>query len=51
MGWTYEITAWMKTEDGYQDVYQYQGESLFAAIMAMLRARKHSKCVRFTWRG
>ena len=51
MGWTYEVTKFVKVEDYYEDVFEYRGESLLKAILAMLRARKESGCVRFVWRG
>ena len=55
MGWTYEITKFVKVDNGisntYQDLFEYRGESLLKAILAMLRARKESGCVTFVWRG
>lgn len=51
MGWTYEITKFVKVDNSYQNVFEYRGESLLKAILAVLRARKESGCVTFTWRG
>ena len=51
MGWKYEVTAWVQADGQYQDEYVYQGKHIIPAIMAILRARKYSGCVRFTWRG
>ena len=51
MGWTYEITKFVKVGGHYEDVFEYRGESLLKAILAILRARKESGCVTFVWRG
>jgi hypothetical protein len=51
MGWTYEVTQWVCVDEQWQDEKVYGGESLLAAIAAILRARKVSGCVRFAWRG
>ncbi len=51
MGWTYEVTKFVKVDGIYQDVFAYRGESLLKAILAALRARKESACVSFVWRG
>jgi hypothetical protein len=51
MGWTYEVTMWVQTNDGWQDEFAYRGESLLSAVLAIRRARKISSCVRLTWRG
>ena len=51
MGWTYEVTKRVCIDNSYQDVFEYQGESLLKAVLAMLRARKESGCVTFVWRG
>lgn len=51
MGWTYEVTKFVKVDGSYEDVFAYRGESLLKAILAMLRARKESGCVSFIWRG
>lgn len=51
MGRTYEVTAWVQKDDQWQDEYVYRGERLLPAVLAILRARKYSGCVRFAWRG
>ena len=51
MGWTYEITKFVKVDNTYQDVFEYHGDSLLKAILAIIRARKESVCVTFVWRG
>jgi len=51
MGWTYEVTKFVKVNGNYEDVFEYRGESLLKAILATLRARKESGCVSFVWRG
>ena len=51
MGWTYEVVKLVRVDNYYQDVFEYRGESLLKAILAILRARKESGCVTFTWRG
>ena len=51
MGWTYEVTEWVQVEGVWLEKYVYCGERLLTAIAAIMRARKRSSCVRFTWRG
>lgn len=51
MGWRYEVTMWVHTDEGWRDEYAYRGESLIAAVIATMKARKQSGCVRLTWRG
>ncbi len=51
MGWTYEVSKFVKLDGHWQDVSHYRGESLLKAVIATLRARKESKCVTFIWRG
>ena len=51
MGWTYEVVKLVRVDNSYQDVFEYRGESLLKAILAILRARKESGCVTFVWRG
>lgn len=51
MGWTYEVSKWVQVDGEYQYLYEYQGESLLRAVVAIMRARKDSGCVRFVWRG
>ena len=51
MGWTYEVTEWVQIDGEWRNEYVYRGEWLVNAIIAILRARKRSGCVRFTWRG
>lgn len=53
MGYPYEVSAYVQQgeyEYGYDTVYS--GDSLFAAVRAMLAARRGGcLCVRFVWRG
>ena len=51
MGWTYEVANRVRIGRHYEDVFEYRGESLLKAILAILRARKESRCVTFVWRG
>lgn len=44
MGWTYEVTKFVKVNGNYEDVFAYRGESLLKAILATLRARKLEGC-------
>ncbi|QDM56471.1 hypothetical protein PP996_gp45 [Gordonia phage SheckWes] len=57
MGTRLEVLAWVK--DGlplvegqpYRWDTVYQGSSWFFALRAMVRAKKHSGCVKIEWRG
>lgn len=51
MGWTYEVTMWVQGDEGWYYADAYRGESLISAVIATMKARKKSGCVRFTWRG
>ena len=53
MGYPYEVSAYAQQgEYGYDYDVIYRGRSLFAAVRAMLAARRGGcKCVRFVWRG
>lgn len=54
MGYKYEVSAWISEHGiGYGDyAYQtvYAGDSLIKAIIAMIKAKKTSKCIKLEWR-
>ena len=52
MGWKYEVTQWVRhTDQGpyhWEDVYA--GDSLIRAVLAAVRAKRESGCVKLEWR-
>lgn len=52
MGWTWEVSAWVKPDPGgytYEQVYA--GESLVRALIAARRAKRAGAgCVKVEWR-
>ncbi len=50
MGWKYEVQAYLATDEGYEYVTVYEGQSLIKAILAMRKAKKVSGCVKLAWR-
>ncbi|AKL88223.1 hypothetical protein GMA3_46 [Gordonia phage GMA3] len=50
MGYKWEVSAWVKEngEYGYKQVYF--GKYLAAALVAAIKAKKNSGCVKLEWR-
>lgn len=51
MGWRYEVHAWVRRDGQYAYEAVYQGQSLLAAIRAMVKAKRTAGCVRLEWRA
>ena len=52
MGCKYEVLAWMEVAPGkYEYFGVYFGNSLIAALIATVKAKRKSTAVNFGWRG
>ena len=52
MGSTWEVTAWVHDDiHGWHEASVCATQWLFVAVMAAIKAKRNSGCVRIVWRG